>query len=111
MLTCGKEANVMQLDMGLGAFAIVVVAALVLGVLVQMYLKPKSEYEWLVVGLGAAVGAWFASEITWTQWFTGLTDLGPQVDGLLVIPAVLGGLLLGGIFEAVARTVESPTTA
>ena len=101
----------MQLDMGIGAFAIVVVAALVLGVLVQMYLNPKTGYEWLIVGVGASVGAWFASEITWTQWFTGLTDLGPQVDGLLIIPAVIGGLLIGTIVEALARTVESPSLA
>ena len=101
----------MQLDMGIGAFAIVVVAALVLGVLVQMYLNPKTGYEWLIVGVGASVGAWFASEITWTQWFTGLTDLGPQVDGLLIIPAVIGGLLIGTVVEAVARTVESPSLA
>ena len=101
----------MQLDMGIGAFAIVVVAALVLGVLVQLYLNPKTGYEWLIVGVGASIGAWFASEITWTQWFTGLTDLGPQVDGLLIIPAVIGGLLIGTIVEAVARTVESPSLA
>ena len=101
----------MQLDMGIGAFAIVVVAALILGVLVQMYLNPKTGYEWLIVGVGASVGAWFASEITWTQWFTGLTDLGPQFDGLLVIPAVIGGLLIGTIVGAVARTVESPSLA
>ena len=101
----------MQLDMGIGAFAIVVVAALILGVLVQMYLNPKTGYEWLIVGVGASVGAWFASEITWTKWFTGLTDLGPQVDGLLIIPAVIGGLLIGTIVEAVARTVESPSLA
>ena len=101
----------MQLDMGIGAFAIVVVAALILGVLVQMYLNPKSGYEWLIVGVAASVGAWFASEITWTQWFTGLTDLGPQFDGLLVIPAVIGGLLIGVLVEAVARTVETPSLA
>lgn len=101
----------MQLDMGIGAFAIVVVAALIVGVFVQMYLAPKSGYEWLIVGVAASIGAWLASEITWTQWFTGLTNLGPQFDGLLVIPAVIGGLLLGAATEAVARVVESPTTA
>lgn len=102
----------MQFDMGIGAFAIVILAAVVFGVAVQLYLRPKTGYEWLVAGAGAAVGAWLASEITWTQWFTGLTDMGPQWDGLLVIPAVIGGLVLGAIVEAVARAVEaSPTTA
>lgn len=100
----------MQLDMGIGAFALVVVAALVIGVVVQMYLNPKTGYEWLIVGVAASIGAWLASEITWTQWFTGLTNLGPQFDGLLIIPAVIGGLLLGTLTEAIARAVESPTT-
>lgn len=103
----------MQLDMGIGAFVVVVIAALVLGFLAQMLFKPKTAYEWLITGVGAGVGGWLASEITWTQWFTGLTDLGPQWDGLLIIPAVIGGLVLGAIFEGVARMVEGPaiTTA
>lgn len=98
----------MQLDMGIGAFAAIIVAALILGLLVQVYLKPKTPYEWLIAGVGAAVGGWLASEITWTQWFTGLTDLGPQFDGLLIVPAVIGGLVLGAIVEIVARMVEAP---
>ena len=96
----------MQLDMGIGAFAVVIVVALVLGFLVQAFLKPKTPYEWLITGAGAAVGAWLASEITWTQWFTGLTDLGPQFDGLLIVPAVIGGIVIGAIVEALARVVE-----
>ena len=96
----------MQLDMGIGAFAVVIVLALVLGFLVQAFLQPKTRYEWLIAGVGAAVGAWLASEITWTQWFTGLTDLGPQFDGLLIVPAVIGGVVIGAIVEALARVVE-----
>jgi fluoride ion exporter CrcB/FEX len=103
-----ERSNKMQLDMGIGAFAVVIVAALVLGFLVQMFLKPKTPYEWLITGVGAGVGGWLASEITWTQWFAGLTELGPQFDGLLIIPAVIGGLVIGAIFEGLARVVEGP---
>jgi hypothetical protein len=106
-----ERRSEMQLDMGLGAFAVVVVAALIFGVLVQLYFRPKTGYEWLIVGVGASIGAWLASELTWTQWFTGLTDLGPQFDGLLIIPAVIGGLVLGAVTEVVARAVESPSPA
>lgn len=108
MLEGGKGAKKMQLDMGFGAFAVVIIAALVVGVVVQMYLNPKSAYEWLIAGIAVGVGAWLASEITWTQWFTGLTNLGPQWDGLLIIPAVIGGLVLGVIVTAVARMLEAP---
>lgn len=98
----------MHLDMGIGAFLVVIIAALVLGFLAQVFLKPKTPYEWLITGAGAGVGGWLASEITWTQWFTGLTDLGPQFDGLLIVPAVIGGLVIGALFEGVARVVEGP---
>lgn len=108
MLESGKGAKQMQFDMGFGAFAVVIIAALVVGVLVQMYLNPKSAYEWLIAGIAVGVGGWLASEITWTQWFTGLTNLGPQWDGLLIIPAVIGGLVLGAIVMVVARMVEAP---
>ncbi|HKY51031.1 MAG TPA: hypothetical protein VJP45_07230 [Candidatus Limnocylindria bacterium] len=100
----------MQLDMGFGAFAVVIVAALVFGFLVQAFLKPKTPYEWVITGVGATLGGWLASEITWKQYFTGLTNLGPEVDGLLIVPAILGGLALGAIFEGVARVVEGPET-
>src|SRR5687767_15878129 len=104
-----ERSKAMQLDMGIGAFAVVIVTALVIGFLVQMFLKPKTPYEWLITGVGAAVGGWLASEITWPQWFAGLTDLGPQIDGLLIIPAVIGVLVLGRVCACVARGRTAPT--
>ena len=94
----------MTFDMTLIAYAAVIIVALVIGVLVQMYLNPKTPYEWAITGVGVALGAWFASELTWTQWF-GSANLGPTWEGLLVIPAVIGGLVLGAIFEVVARAI------
>lgn len=100
----------MQFDMGFGAFSVVIVAALILGVLVQMYVRPKTAYEWLITAAGAGIGAWLASEIVWTNVFSGLTNLGPTWDGLLIVPAVIGGLALGAIFELVARAIEPAAT-
>ena len=93
----------MTFDMTWIAFGVVIIAALVLGVLVQMYLQPKTSYEWLITAVGAGVGAWLASEITWT---TSFTSEGPVFEGLAVIPAVIGGLILGAVFLFVARAVE-----
>ena len=99
----------MTFDMTWLAFGVVILAALVLGVLVQMYLQPKTPYEWLITAVGAGVGAWLASEITWTQWFS---SAGPTWEGLAIIPAVIGGLILGAVFMFVARAIEpSPTPA
>ena len=101
----------MTLDMTVLAFAVVTLAAVLVGVLVQLYLAPKTSYEWLITAVGVSIGAWFASELTWTQWFSN-ANLGPTWEGILIIPAVIGGLVLGAVFEFVSRTVESaPTVA
>lgn len=97
--------------MGYGVFLALIVVAFAFGIAVQMILQPKSRYDWIVAALGAAFGAYVGSEVTWTQWFPALTNLGPELDGLLLVPAVIGGLVLGAIFEVVARMVEEPTAA
>ena len=99
----------MTLDMTFLAFAVVIVIALAIGALVQVYMSPKTAYEWVITAAGVALGAWFASELTWTQWFTN-TDFGPTWEGILIVPAVIGGLILGAIFEIVARAVEPERT-
>ena len=94
----------MTLDMTWLAFSAVIVAALILGAIVQVYFAPKTAWEWLITAVGAGLGAWFVSELTWAA--TNL-NVGPTWEGLLVVPAVIGGLVLGAIFELVARTVET----
>ena len=97
----------MTLDMTLIAFGAVILAALVLGVIVQLYFAPKTAYEWLITAVGAGLGAWFVSELTWSV--TNM-NVGPTWEGLLVVPAAIGGLVLGAVFELVARTVETSAT-
>jgi uncharacterized membrane protein YeaQ/YmgE (transglycosylase-associated protein family) len=97
----------MTFDMTWIAFGVVILVALVLGVLVQMYLQPKTSYEWLITAVGAGVGAWLASEINWSQWFS---NVGPVWEGLAIIPAVIGGLILGAVFVFGARAIEPAQT-
>lgn len=98
----------MTLDMTWLAFAVVIFTALVLGVVVQAYTGPKTDYEWLITAVGVSFGAWLASEYSWSSTL----DLGPTWEGILIIPAVVGGIVIGGLFEAVARVVEpAPTPA
>lgn len=97
----------MTLDMTWLAFSALILAALVFGVIVQVYFDPKGAYEWLITAIGVGAGAWFVSELTWAN--TNF-NVGPTWEGLLVIPAAIGGLVLGAVFEIAARTVETRAT-
>jgi hypothetical protein len=97
----------MTFDMSWLAYSAIILGALVFGAVVQVYFTPKSAYEWLVTAIGAGIGAWFVSELTWSA--TNI-NVGPTWEGLLVIPAAIGGLVLGALFEVVARTVETAPT-
>ena len=97
----------MTFDMTWLAYGVVILGALVFGALVQVFFTPKSAYEWLATAIGAGIGAWFVSELTWSA--TNL-NVGPTWEGLLVVPAAIGGLLLGAFVEIVARTVETAPT-
>jgi hypothetical protein len=95
--------------MGLLGFTIVIVAALVLGLGAQYLLKPKTSYDWLIVTLTTGVGAYLGSQWLVSNLFSGLTNY--AVDGLVVIPAAIAGLIVGAVTEAVIQmAVPAPAT-
>ena len=98
----------MTLDMTWLAFAVVILASLLAGAVVQVFFTPTTAYEWLITAVGTVLGAWFVSELTWSN---ANLNIGPTWEGLLVVPAVIGGLALGTLFEIAARIVEAPTPA
>lgn len=57
----------------------------------------------LVTAAGAALGAFAASE-----WLGSLSTLGPDVDGLYVLPALVGGLIVAIAVETVVRQAARP---
>jgi len=95
--------------MGPLGFTIVIVAALVLGLGAQYLLKPKTSYDWLIVTLTTGVGAYLGSQWLVSKIFSGLTNY--AVDGLVVIPAAIAGLIVGAVTEAVIQmAVPAPAT-
>ena len=68
------------------------------GVAMQVIGEPTSDFEWMLDGVAAFVGAIVASEfiVAWQAF-------GPVVDGLALVPALIGGLVLGGLVTVVAR--------
>jgi len=89
-------------NMGVGGTGLLLLVggALVLGLIVQLIGETRTGYEWLVAAIFAVVGGWLGSESFGTASTWGLL-----VDGLYVLPALIGGVVLGGIVDIVVRTM------
>lgn len=86
--------------LGLGGWAILIVGSLVFGAIAQLVGDTRTGYEWLVDAIAAGIGALVASEfiVAWQA-------LGPVVDGLALVPALVGGLVVGLVVEVATRTL------
>lgn len=89
-----------NIGMGGAGLLLLVGGALVLGLIVQLIGETRTGYEWLVAGIFAVVGGWLGSESFGTA-----STWGPVVDSLYVLPALIGGVVLGGIVDVVVRTM------
>lgn len=96
--------------MGFIAFAGIVIVAVIAGFAVQMFEKRSLPYEWLIIALAGAFGAYFASENVpgaVVPLLENIKDWGPTLDGMYVIPAVIGGVILAVVAYFGTRTSES----
>ena len=91
-------------DVGLGGWTLLLAGALVFGVVLQMVGTPETGYEWLADGIAAIVGGAVASEII-VAW----QAFGPVWDGLAIVPALVGGTVVGLVVEYVTRRVTGGT--
>ena len=80
------------------------VLPLVFGVLAQFVGEANTGYEWLVDAVGFAFGAVAASEIV-VAW----QATGPVSDGLALVPALAGGIVVGLIVELATRLITGGT--
>jgi uncharacterized membrane protein YeaQ/YmgE (transglycosylase-associated protein family) len=69
---------------------IAIVGAVLFGVIAQLVGQAHHSYEWAVDGLAAFIGAIVASEfiVAWQAF-------GPVYEGLALVPALVGGLVVG----------------
>jgi hypothetical protein len=88
----------LTITMGLGGAILLIAGSLIFGGLMQLIGEPRVGLEWLVVAFAAGIGALVASEfiVAWQA-------LGPVWDGLALVPALVGGLVVGGIVEIATR--------
>jgi uncharacterized membrane protein YeaQ/YmgE (transglycosylase-associated protein family) len=96
----------MEFSIALGFLGWMALAAgaLLFGVIAQSIGETRTGYEWLVDSVGAGLGALVASEFV-VAWRT----FGPVWDGLAIVPAVIGGLVVGLIVEVATRFMTGGT--
>ena len=88
----------LAIALGLGGVIVLVVGALVFGVVAQLFGETRTGFEWLVDAIGAGIGALVASE-----FIVGWRTTEPVFDGLALVPALIGGLVVGLVIELATR--------
>ena len=92
--------------LGLTGWIVLIVGAVIFGAAAQAVGETRTGYEWLVDGVAAAIGALAASEfiVSWRAFE-------PVFDGLALVPALIGGLVVGVIVEVATRYATGGTYA
>jgi uncharacterized membrane protein YeaQ/YmgE (transglycosylase-associated protein family) len=87
-------------DVGMSTLAatLLVFGALILGLIAQFVGEVRYPFHFVVVGIAALLGGYLGSEALGT-----LSTWGPEFEGLYVLPALIGGLIVGGAVDAIVR--------
>lgn len=90
-------------DIGITAWAALalVVGALVIGFVAQYIGEVTVGYEWSLTTLAALAGGWLGSEA-----FGAASAWGPEWEGLYVLPAVIGAVLLAAVVDLLVRSLS-----
>jgi hypothetical protein len=90
--------------LGIGGALVLIAGAIVFGVVAQFIGATRTGYEWLVDAVAVGIGALVASE-----FIIGWQAFAPVFDGLALVPALVGGLVLGVVVEVATRFVTGGT--
>ncbi|HSK93819.1 MAG TPA: hypothetical protein VLA76_07160 [Candidatus Angelobacter sp.] len=93
-------------NVGMSAFAaiLLVAGAVLLGAIPQFIGEPRLAVEWIFPMAGVLVGGWIGSEA-----LGALSTWGPVFEGLYVLPAIVGGVVLGATVDVIVRYVTGGT--
>lgn len=88
------------ITLGLAGWFLVIAGGVIFGLIAQYIGETRTGYEWLVDGVAAVLGAVIASE-----FIVSMRTFEPVYDGLAIVPAIVGGLVLGIVVEIATRYV------
>lgn len=93
-------------DVGMTTFAaiLLVVGAIILGAIPQFIGEARIGFEWVFTVAAVLVGGWVGSEA-----FGTLSTWGPELEGLYVLPAIIGGVVLGAVVDVIVRYLSGGT--
>jgi uncharacterized membrane protein YeaQ/YmgE (transglycosylase-associated protein family) len=99
-----RQAMEFAISLGLGGWIVLIVGALVFGAVAQFIGETRTGYEWLVDAIAAGIGALVASEfiVSWRSFE-------PTWDGLALVPALLGAIVVGVVVEVATRYMTGGT--
>ncbi|HEY7525435.1 MAG TPA: GlsB/YeaQ/YmgE family stress response membrane protein [Candidatus Limnocylindria bacterium] len=87
-----------EVGMNWGEALVLIAGALVIAAILQVIGRVGFGTEWIFTGVAALVGGWLGSEA-----FGSLSTWGPVMDGLYLVPALIGAVILGGVVDAFLR--------
>lgn len=90
--------------LGFGGWILLIVGAIVFGGVAQFIGETRTGFEWLVDAFAAGIGALVASEFI-VAWRT----FEPVWDGLALVPALIGALVVGVVVEVATRYMTGGT--
>ena len=93
-----------SIELGIAGGVAIIIGALVFGIAAQLIGETRTGFEWLVDSIAVGVGALVASEFL-VAWRT----FEPVWDGLAVVPALIGGLVVGVAVEVLTRFTTGGT--
>jgi uncharacterized membrane protein YeaQ/YmgE (transglycosylase-associated protein family) len=94
----------LTINLGLGGWILLIVGALIFGVVAQFIGETRTGLEWLVDAIAAGIGALVASE-----FIVALQKTEPVMEGLALVPALIGGLVVGIVVELATRWMTGGT--
>jgi hypothetical protein len=93
--------------MGLWAWIILLAVSAALATAAQYLFfrqaRKATDYDWVFIAGGALIGGFTAH-----VWYGAAWNIGPVVDGLYLVPALLGAVVLGVVVELIYRAFIRP---
>ncbi len=85
--------------MGLVGFGTLIVLGIAAALVARVVGHTHYEHETLLAGAGAVIGAYFGSGLG-----SAISNSGPSLDGLVLVPATVGAVIVAGIVDVMGRT-------
>ena len=91
-------------DVGMNGWEalLLIAGAAVIAAVLQNVGRPGFGYEWVFTFIAAVAGGWLGSEA-----FANLSTWGPAIQGLYLVPALIGAVVLGVLVDAAVRYISS----